>query len=240
MFGRSVRYAAAIVLVQALIGCDRPAPPPTTQPTTAITAPATVPAAARPTGPERLVLAFGDSLYAGYGLERGQSLPDAIEARLHRAGINAEVVNAGVSGDTSAAGRQRLAFALDNLPRRPDLVLLGLGGNDVLRQIAPAETRANMAAMLAELERRGIPVVLTGMKAPPNLGPDYVGRFDTIWPELAERYDDALYPFILDGVIGDPALMLPDSIHPNARGVQRIADRVAPLVQERLGQEPES
>jgi len=190
--------------------------------------------APRPAGPERLVLAFGDSLYAGYGLDRGESLPDAVQARLRAAGVNATIVNAGVSGDTSAAGRQRLAFTLDNQARKPDLVMLGLGGNDVLRQISPAETRANMTAMMDELQRRGIPVMLTGMKAPPNLGADYVARFDAIWPDLATRYHGTLYPFILDGVISDPALMQGDRVHPNAAGIAKIADRVAPMVQERL------
>ncbi|WP_332788818.1 arylesterase [Sphingomonas sp. GB1N7] len=189
---------------------------------------------ARPAGSERLILAFGDSLYAGYGLDRGQSLPDAIQARLRRGGINATIVNAGVSGDTSAAGRQRLAFVLDNLPRKPDLVMLGLGGNDVLRQIPAAETRANMAAMLDELETRGLPVLLTGMKAPPNLGPDYVAAFDRIWPDLAASHKDTLYPFILDGVIGNAGLMQADRVHPNVQGVARIADRLAPLVGEQL------
>jgi acyl-CoA thioesterase-1 len=183
-----------------------------------------------------VILAFGDSLYAGYGLDRGQSLPDAIQARLRAEGVNATVVNAGVSGDTTAAGRQRLAFVLDNMARAPDLVLLGLGGNDVLRQLPVAETRANMTAMLDELARRKLPVLLTGMKAPPNLGADYVGRFDAIWPDLATRYNGALYPFILDGVIGDPALMQPDRVHPNAAGVQRIAARVTPLVERRLAE----
>jgi acyl-CoA thioesterase-1 len=191
--------------------------------------------AARPSGPERLVLAFGDSLYAGYGLERGQSLPDAVEARLRRAGVNAEVVNAGVSGDTTAAGRQRLAFALDNLPRKPDLVILGLGGNDVLRQISPAETRANLTAMMDELKRRGVPVLLTGMLAPPNLGPDFRGQFDRIWPDLAGQYNATLYPFILEGVIDNPQLMQADRVHPTAPGVNRIADALAPLAAKRLG-----
>ncbi len=230
-----MRYAALAALLQplALTACDRAPPSPAATPTTAT--PTTGAAQApRPAGPERLVLAFGDSLYAGYGLDRGQSLPDAIQARLRAGGVNATVVNAGVSGDTSAAGRQRLAFTLDNQARKPDLVLLGLGGNDVLRQIPPAETRANMTAMLDELKRRDIPVMLTGMKAPPNLGADYVARFDSIWPDLARTYHGTLYPFILDGVIGDPALMQGDRVHPNAAGVTRIADRVAPLVKERL------
>ncbi|MBM6577448.1 arylesterase [Microvirga sp. SRT01] len=229
--GSLPRYATAVAFVQALLlgGCGQPAPDPAPSPTPGATA-----SVQRPAGKERLVLAFGDSLYAGYGLDRGQSLPDAVQARLRRAGVNADVVNAGVSGDTSAAGRQRLGFVLDNLKRKPDLVMLGLGGNDVLRQIAPAETRANMTAMLDELKRRGIPVLLTGMKAPPNLGPDYVAAFDTIWPDLAKRYGGGLYPFILDGVIGDPELMQGDRVHPNVRGVARIADKVAPLVAGQL------
>ena len=231
MKGLMKRYAAGAALGQALLtaGCDRPAPAPA--PTPAATATA---AAQRPAGPERLVLAFGDSLYAGYGLDRGQSLPDAIQARLRREGINATIVNAGVSGDTTAAGLQRLGFVLDNLPRKPDLVLLGLGGNDVLRQLPVAETRANMTAMLDELHRRGLKVVLTGMKAPPNLGADYVAAFDRIWPDLAKRDEAGLYPFVLDGVIGDPKLMQADRVHPNRAGVARIADRVTPLVAERL------
>ena len=104
----------------------------------------------------------------------------------------------------------------------------------VLRQIPPTETRANMTAMMDELKRRGIPVLLTGMKAPPNLGADYVARFDAIWPDLATRYGGTLYPFILDGVIGDSALMQGDRVHPNAAGVAKIADRVAPMVKTRL------
>lgn len=230
------RYAAGVAIVQALllVGCSDPTPAPAPTPSATAGA-ATV---ARPAGPERLVLAFGDSLYAGYGLDRGQSLPDAIQARLRRDGINATIVNAGVSGDTSAAGRQRLAFVLDNLPRKPDLVLLGLGGNDVLRQLPAAETRANMTAMLDTLRKRGLPVVLTGMKAPPNLGRDYVAAFDGIWPDLAKRDQAGLYPFILDGVIGDPGLMQADRVHPNAAGVDRIADRVTPLVAARLTPAP--
>ena len=222
----------------ALAGCGREAATPAPSPSATAAAAATA-QAARPAGPERVVLAFGDSLYAGYGLERGQSLPDAIQARLRAEGINATVINAGVSGNTSAAGRQRLAFVLDNLTTPPALVMLGLGGNDVLRQLPVTETRANMAAMVAELRRRGLPVLLTGMRAPPNLGADYVQAFDAIWPDLARKDDDVLYPFILDGVIGDPALMQADRVHPNARGVDRIADRVAPLVARELRELPE-
>ena len=185
-------------------------------------------------GPEQLILAFGDSLYAGYGLKRGESMPAHVEALLRQEGVNAKVVNAGVSGDTTSAGRKRLSFALDNLPRKPNLVMLGLGGNDVLRQIPVAETRANMTAMLDELRRRNIPVVLTGMRAPPNLGPDYVASFDRMYPELARQYRADLYPFVLAGVLGERRLMLPDGIHPNAKGVDVMATQIAPLVARRL------
>ena len=231
-------YAAQAVLLQAALSlgaCNEAAEAPAATGNATAAAPAPVPAATVPvTGPKRLVLAFGDSLYAGYGLKRGESLPDAVQARLRAAGIDATIVNAGVSGDTTAGGRRRLAYTLDRMERTPDLVMLGLGGNDVLRQVPPAETRANLTAMLDELDRRKIPVVLTGMMAPPNLGPDFAARFNAIYPELSRAHDAALYPFILDGVIGNRALMLPDGVHPNAQGVTRIADRVAPLVRQAL------
>ena len=185
-------------------------------------------------GPERLILAFGDSLYAGYGLKQGESMPAQVEALLRQQGINAKIANASVSGDTTSAGRKRLAFALDSLPRKPDLVMLGLGGNDVLRQIPVAETRSNLVAMLDELRRRDIPVVLTGMRAPPNLGPDYAGQFDTMYPDLARKYRADLDPFVLTGVLGDRRLMLPDGIHPNKNGIDVMAARIAPIVARRL------
>jgi len=239
-------YAGAIAILQGamlLTGCNQPDlsegnDTPATNvavqatSTTAATSPSSVPVA----GPKRLVLAFGDSLYAGYGLSRGESLPNELQTGLRAAGIDARVVNAGISGDTSAAGRRRLAFTLDRLERKPDLVLLGLGGNDLLRQIPPAETRANFTAMLDELQRRGIPVVLTGMMVPPNLGPEYAAAFNRIWPDMAKRYDAVLDPFILAGVIGDRRLMLPDGVHPNAQGVDRIAARLTPVVAKRLGE----
>ena len=229
-------YAASAALLQAtlLIGGCGEAPVVDNMPQAA-PAPAAIVAV---TGPRRTVLAFGDSLYAGYGLARGQSLPDAIQRRLRARAIDATLINAGVSGDTTAGGRQRLTYTLDRLDGRPDLVLLGLGGNDVLRQLDPAETRANLAAMLDELDRRGVPVVLTGVLAPPNLGPDFAARFNTIWPDLARVHEAPLDPFILEGVIGNRALMLPDGVHPNAKGVDRIADRVAPLVEKRLAALP--
>jgi acyl-CoA thioesterase-1 len=186
---------------------------------------------------DQLVVAFGDSLYAGYRLAPNEGLAPQLQAALQADGINARVHNAGVSGDTTAAGKTRLPFVLDNLDRKPDLVVLGLGGNDMLRGIKPAETKANMTAMMDELKRRGIPVVLTGMLAAPNLGADYVNSFNGIFPELADKYDAALYPFFLDGVVTDPAFMLPDNIHPNAKGVSRVVEGLSPLVEAALKQQ---
>jgi acyl-CoA thioesterase-1 len=183
---------------------------------------------------EKLVLAFGDSLYAGYGLKQDESFPHDLEQALEAQGIAARVHNAGVSGDTTAAGLQRLAFTLDGLPRKPDLAIVGLGANDMLRGLDPQVARENLSAILSELRRRGIPIMLTGMLAAPNMGRDYGARFNAIYPELAKEYDAELYPFFLADVIGSPALMLPDRIHPNAAGVDAIVARVAPMVANKL------
>lgn len=235
--GRQILALGAAVAALLTVGCsDSGAPNASSNAATTARAPA--PEVARPAGPERLVLAFGDSLYAGYRVEPREALPVQVQDRLRGAGINATVVNAGVSGDTSAAGRQRLAFTLDNLARAPDLVILGLGGNDALRQIPPQETRANMTAMMEELKRRNIPVVLTGMRAPPNLGPEYARAFEPIWPELARQYGATLYPFILERVITDRALMQRDGVHPNAEGIRVMADAVAPLAREAIAKRP--
>jgi acyl-CoA thioesterase-1 len=183
---------------------------------------------------EKLVLAFGDSLYAGYGLKQDESFPHDLQQALGAQGIAARVHNAGVSGDTTAAGLQRLAFTLDGLPRKPDLAIVGLGANDMLRGLDPQVARDNLSAILAELRRRGIPIMLTGMIAAPNMGRDYGARFNAIYPDLATRYDAELYPFFLADVIGSPALMLPDHVHPNAAGVDAIVARVAPMVAKKL------
>lgn len=215
-------YVVAALLLQS---CSGEPPKPAPEPTPSASAEAT---------DTRLVLAFGDSLYAGYGVLPQQSFPYVLEQRLKAAGIAARVRNAGVSGDTSAAGLRRLGFTLDGLPRTPDLAIVGLGGNDMLRGIDPAETRANLDAICAELTKRGIPIVLTGMRAAPNLGADYVKAFEGIYPDLAKKYDAALDPFFLDGVVTDPALMLPDRIHPRPEGIVRIVDRVTPVVEKAL------
>ena len=181
-----------------------------------------------------LVVAFGDSLYAGYGLDSGEGFAPELQRQLAADGVSATVFNAGVSGDTSTAGRARLAFMLGGLPKKPALVIVGLGGNDLLRGIEPAVTRANLDAILAELKQRDIPAMLTGMRAPPNMGPDFVRDFEAIYPELARQYDAALYPFFFEGIYGDTALFLPDGIHPTAEGIDAVADRVAPVVAEAL------
>lgn len=224
-------YGALVVAIQVLAACG--SNPVAEQ----------VPKADAKTGEaqyEKLVVAFGDSLYAGYRLAPGEGLAPRLQAALKAEGINARVHNAGVSGDTTSAGKNRLAFVLDNLERKPDLVVLGLGGNDMLRGVKPEETRANMTAMLDELSKRQIPVLLTGMLAAPNLGSDYVAAFNGIFPELAKKYDAPLYPFFLDGVVMEKSLMLPDGVHPNAKGVERVVEGLSPLVEATLKQQTDS
>ena len=193
----------------------------------------------RPDVRERLVLAFGDSLYSGYGLKSSsQALPAGIESRLKRDGVNARVVNAGIAGESTAGGRRRFVATLDRQPRRPDLVMIGLGANDLWQGLTPAMTRANLVFMLDECKQRGIPVVLTGMQVPSFLGAQFANQYNAIWPELAKRYAAELDPFILRGVFGDNRLMQPDGVHPNAAGVDRMADRLAPIVARRLRKLP--
>jgi len=227
------RYVGLLLLLQLAAGCSRQAEAPPIEPANASVGQE----AADPQADERLVVALGDSLYAGYGVAQSESFPSVLEGELEERGVPAKVVNAGVSGDTSAGGRARLAFTLDGLERKPDLVLVGLGANDALRGLDPAETRANLDAMLAELKRRGIPVLLTGMMAPRNMDGAYFRSFDSIYPDLAKKYGAALDPFFMDGVITERALLLDDGLHPNAAGIRKMAERIAPLAQQRLGQD---
>jgi len=176
---------------------------------------------------DHTILAFGDSLFAGYGLCPDQGYPEQLQLALQQRGIHAQVSDAGVSGDTSAAGLQRLAFVLDGLASPPDLVLVELGGNDLLRGIAPSQTRDNLAAILGELQKRRIPVLLMGMRAPPNLGEAYVAEFDGIYPALAKQFGTALVPFFLEPVYDQPALIQPDRIHPTAEGIEAIVSATA-------------
>ena len=201
-------------LLVALAACSKPAPAP--EAPKATTATAAIPA------DTPVILAFGDSLYAGYRLGPGEGYPPRLEAALNANGVKARVINAGVSGDTTAAARDRLTFTLDNQKTKPVLVLVGLGGNDMLRGLPPEQTRANLDAILTELDERQIPALLTGMLAAPNMGKDYVSAFNPIYPALAKQHKAALVPFFLQSVIGNNKLLLDDHIHPNAQGVEKI------------------
>lgn len=217
-----------MLLVQLIIGCSPSAPEQNSgraEANVAVLAETSAVAEDK-----KLVVAFGDSLFAGYNLDQDQGFAPALERSLSAQGLAVRVLNAGVSGDTSAAGLQRLAFTLDGLDRKPDLVIVGLGANDMLRGLSPRATRANLEAILTELKKRDIPTMLTGMVAAPNMGTDYAAAFNPIYPELAEKFGVPLYPFFLEGVIGNRALLLPDSMHPNDRGVDAIVSRVSPLI----------
>lgn len=173
-------------------------------------------------GPERKVIAFGDSLFAGYGLDPRDAYPEKLEAALRAKGINADVINAGVSGDTTAAGLQRLEFTLAAQETPPALFILELGGNDLLRGLKPEETRANLGKMLAILKREKVPVLLMGMRSPPNYGPEYQAQFDAIYADLAKEYGATLIPFWLETIYRDPSLFQSDRIHPTADGIERL------------------
>jgi acyl-CoA thioesterase-1 len=173
------------------------------------------------------IVALGDSLTAGYGLPREDAFTTRLEQRLKANGLNVEVVNAGVSGDTSKGGLARIDWSV---PDGSGLVIVELGANDALRGISPAATAKNLDAIIARLRQRGIGVLLTGMLAPPNMGKDYETAFNAIYPELAEKHGVELYPFFLDGVVADPQLNQADGIHPNAAGTAVIVERLSPTV----------
>lgn len=177
-----------------------------------------------------LILAFGDSLTAGYGLEQGLGFAPQLQSTLRRHGIAATVIDGGVSGDTSEAGKARLGWTLDGLARMPDLVIVELGANDMLRGLDPALTERNLDAILAELVRRHIKVLVAGMRGAPNLDPAYVARFEAIYPALARRHGAALYPFFLDGVAAQKGMQQADGMHPTFAGVKRIVTAITPAV----------
>jgi acyl-CoA thioesterase-1 len=230
--GRISQYGALLLLVQLAGACsDERQPNDAAQREVKTMPPAMIEAPAKDS---RLVVAFGDSLFAGYGLAQDEGFAPALQRALEGQGLKAQVVNAGVSGETTAGGRERLAFTLDGLPRKPDLVIVGLGGNDMLRGLDPAQTRANLDAILTELKARGIATMLTGMLVSPNMGPDYAAAFNPIYPDLAKKFDLPLYPFFLQGVVGRRDLQLPDGIHPNAQGIKAVVQRIAPMVGREL------
>ena len=185
-----------------------------------------------PAGAATRILALGDSLTAGYGLPAGDAFPARLQAWLRDHGVDAEVTNAGVSGDTSAGGLARLDWSLAT---PADAVLVELGANDALRGVDPKETYKNLDEILSRLDQRPTKVLLLGMEAPANWGADYQAAFGAIFPALAERHHVPLYPFFLEGVALDPALNQPDGLHPNARGVGVIVDRVGPYVLRLIG-----
>ncbi len=178
------------------------------------------------------ILAFGNSITAGFGLPAEEAFPARLEARLRDQGIVVHVINAGNSGDTTAAGLARLDWALAD---KPDVVILELGANDALRGIDPATVRANLEKMINRIQANGAKLLLTGMQAPPNWGEDYRRDFNRIYPELAQAHGVALYPFLLDGVAMDARLNQPDGLHPNERGVAVLVDHIAPLIARLIG-----
>jgi len=178
------------------------------------------------------ILALGTSLTQGYGLPPGTDFTVQLQAALKKAGIDAAVTNAGVSGDTSAGGLARLDWSLAD---HPDAAIVELGGNDMLRGIAPSETEKNLRAILDRLKATHVKVLLTGMHAQHNLGPDYVQAFDAIYPRLARDTHVLFYPFILDGVALNPKLNQADGMHPNPAGVKIIVARILPLVKQLVG-----
>ena len=190
------------------------------------------------------LLIFGDSLVAGYGLEAGQSFPDALQRRLRAGGRAVDVVNGGISGDTTAGGASRIGWALAD---RPDAVVVVLGGNDALRGLPPKAMEDNLDAIMAAIQDRGLPLLLAGMKAPSNMGPDYGREFDRAFANVLERAQQRavssgvgtegevfFYPFFLDGVALEPELNQGDGIHPNSDGVAEITGRILPFVERLL------
>ena len=209
---------AGVLLAGCVAGCgsdDAPAPPAGGSQPAASAQPA---ASTRPR-----VVFLGDSLTAGLGLSQAQAFPSLIAERLQREGIDADVVNAGISGDTAAGGRRRLNWALEGNVK---VLVLGLGANDGLRGTSVAGMKENLEAIIRDAKGRGITVLLLGMEAPPNFGPEYTAEFRQAFRDLADDEDVAFIPFFLAGVAGVPALNQPDGLHPNADGASRVADNV--------------
>jgi acyl-CoA thioesterase-1 len=179
------------------------------------------------------IVAFGDSLTAGFGLPAQAAFPVKLAAALKAKGQNVEIVNAGVSGDTASGGLARVDWSV---AEDADAVILELGANDALRGIDPKVTRAALDSILKKFKARNIPVLLAGMRAPRNMGTDYAREFDAIYPELAEQYGAIFYPFFLDGVVTDAKLNQADGIHPTAAGVDVIVGRIMPKVEELIAE----
>ncbi len=187
--------------------------------------------AAGPAKPVKMVV-LGDSLSAGLGLSASAAFPQRLQKSLESKGIKVDMINAGVSGDTSSGGRDRLDWSV---PEGTEVVILELGANDALRGTDPAVTRAALTDILTRLKARKIAVLLCGMLAPPNYGAEYAARFNAIYPELSKSFDVPLYPFFLEGVAADAKLNQADGLHPTAQGVDIIVKNILPMVEALLG-----
>lgn len=174
------------------------------------------------------IVAFGDSLIAGFGLKANESFPAQLETALRKKGHNVEIVNAGVSGDTTSGGLSRLDWSVQD---GTDAVIVVLGANDMLRGMEPEIARKNLEQIVSRLKARKIEVILGGMRAAPNLGADYAKKFDSIYADLAKEHDISIYPFFLDGVAGQRDLNLSDGIHPTPKGVSLVVERILPTVE---------
>jgi acyl-CoA thioesterase-1 len=193
-----------------------------------------LPIAADAAAETRTILAYGDSLMAGYQLKPGQGFAPQLEKALRAKGHDVRVVMGGVSGDTTAQGRARIGWTLAGIKAKPDLVILELGANDMLRGQSPATAKANLDAMIVDFQKRGSRVLLAGMLAQPNLGAAYVREFNGIYPSLAKARGVPLYPFFMDGVAAVKGLQLDDGLHPTAEGVKVIVRRIIPKVEAEL------
>ena len=181
------------------------------------------------------ILALGDSLTAGYGLDAGHAMPDVLQAALKKNGKDVTIINAGVSGDTAVQGAARLDWALTDDVKA---IILELGANDALRGLPPEQTDKALREIMDKAKAKNLPVLILGMKAPPNMGADYQAKFDAIYPKLASDYGAALYPFYLDGVAAQPQLNQPDGIHPNDQGVAIIVPKLLPFVEQLVAKLP--
>ena len=230
---RSISFIGWLALVAGLtqFGC-RNAPKQEEKP---VATQATPPKAPEKADARPVIVAFGDSLTAGFGAEPGNSFPDFLQQELDRAGLAWRVVNAGVSGDTTTDGLNRVPEVLTYHPR---IVILEFGGNDGLRGLPLDTTRANLDQMLAAFQKAGVEVLLAGMTLPPNYGPEYIHGFETIYTDLAAKYRVRRIPFLLEGVGAHPDLMQRDGMHPTAAGNRRVAATVMRYLKPMLGPEP--
>lgn len=231
---RPASFPVLLLATSLLAACgsetaEHPAPVPGEPPVSGARESGAAPAAGDE-APWRIVF-LGDSLTAGYGLPEEEAFPAVVAERLAEQGRSVEVVNAGVSGDTSAGGLARLDWVLG---REPDIVVVELGPNDGLRGLSLEMTERNLRQIITRAREAGARVLLVGMKLPPNYGPDYTARFEALYPRLAQELDVPLVPFLLEGVGGEPELNLPDGMHPNPAGHRRVAENVLPYLREVL------